>query len=122
MVSAKVCVSTHADGRPCGAPPLLSLSQCFWHAPDKADEAAEARRLGGLRRRKEKTVSAAYDIAGLGSVGDMRRVLEIATIDTLGLENSVARNRVLLAAVTVGARLLEAEQLASFGFEPDAEE
>ena len=57
---------------------------------ENAEELAEARRLGGLRRRREVAVSGAYEFAGLESVGDIRRILEVAVLDTLGLENSIA--------------------------------
>lgn len=87
------------------------------HSPDHDVEAAEARRLGGLRRRRERTVSVAYDLAGLGSVADIRRVLEIATIDALGLENSIARTRVLVAVALAAARLLEVTELEPGGFD-----
>lgn len=99
------------DGRLCRATPLRDGPLCFWHAPDREEEAAEARRLGGLRRRREKTVSGAYDFAGLGSIEAIRRILEIATIDVLGLENSIARARVLIAAVLAAAKLLETGEL-----------
>jgi hypothetical protein len=59
------------------------------------DEVAEAQRLGGLRRTRARTVAAAYDVAGLDDIPSVRRVLEIV-LDTLGLENSVARSRVLV--------------------------
>ncbi len=98
---------THADGRECGAPRLKSGRFCSWHAPDTKEEAAEARRLGGLRRRREKTVAAAYDVAGLGTVEDIRRVLEIAVLDALGLENSPARGRLLIAGAVAAAKLLD---------------
>ena len=84
---------------------------CLWHDPDHAQEAAEARRLGGLRRRRERTVAVAYDLEGLESVPQIRRVLEIATTDTLSLENSVARNRALIASATAAAKLLETGEL-----------
>ena len=58
------------------------------HSPEHAAEAAEARRLGGLRRRREVAVTGAYEFPGLQSVADIRRILEIAVLDTLGLENS----------------------------------
>jgi hypothetical protein len=99
------------DGRLCRATPLRDGPLCFWHAPDREEEAAEARRLGGLRRRREKTVSGAYDFAGLGSIEAIRRILEIATIDALGLDNSIARARVLIAAVLAAAKLLETGEL-----------
>ena len=111
---AKVCRHIHADGRACGAPPLKKGTHCFWHAPDKSDEAADARRLGGLRRRREKAVSGAYDVAGLGDTEAIRRVLEIAVLDALGLENSVARSRTLIAGALAATKLLEAEESASF--------
>jgi hypothetical protein len=102
------CAGATPDGRLCPTAPLRDGQYCFWHSPDHTAEAAEARRLGGLRRRREKTVSGAYDFAGLGSVDSIRRILEIATIDALGLENSIARARVLIAAAMAATRLLEA--------------
>lgn len=110
------CIHVHDEGRPCGAPSLRGADRCFWHDPDKAEEAAEARRLGGLRRRRERTVAAAYDIAGLGDIGAVRRVLEIAVLDTLGLDNSVARSRVLVGAAAAAAKLIEAEREAGWGW------
>ena len=111
------CAQVMPDGRRCRATPLRDGPSCFWHAPEKEEEAAEARRLGGLRRRREKTLAGAYDFAGLGSIEAIRRIVEIATIDSLGLENSVARARVLIAAALAAAKLLETgnleEQLAA---------
>jgi hypothetical protein len=80
---------------------------CVFHDPEHAEAVSEGRRLGGLRRRREGTLAAAYDFDGLASVLELRRLLEIATLDTMSLENSVARNRTLIAAVQTGARLLE---------------
>jgi len=86
-------------------------SFCFWHSPAHEEDAAEARRLGGLRRRREKTVQGAYDFTGLGSVEAIRRILEIAIVDALGLENSVARARVLIAGAQAATKLLETGEL-----------
>jgi hypothetical protein len=49
-----------------------------------------------------------------GTSPPVRRVLEIAVLDTLGLDDSVARSRVLVGAVAA-AKLIEAEREASFG-------
>ncbi len=95
---------------------MRDADRCFWHRPDKADEAAEARRLGGLRRRRERTVAAAYDVAGLGDIPSVRRVLEIVVLDTLGLDNSVARSRVLVGAAAAAAKLIDAEREAGYGW------
>jgi hypothetical protein len=117
MLSGKRCSFEHPDGRSCGPPPLRSGKFCYWHAPEKGEEAAEARRLGGLRRRREKMVARAYDITGLDSVDNIRRVLKIAALDALGLVNSVARTRVLIAGALAAARLLEAASFGSFSLE-----
>ena len=38
----------------------------------------KVRRLGGLRRRKGRTVAGAYEFRGLTTVADIRRLLEVA--------------------------------------------
>jgi hypothetical protein len=81
------------------------------HDPDHAEEMQEARRLGGLRRRRETVTSGAYDFEGLSDVGQIRRLLEIAALDALGLENSIARSRTLAYLAQVSVKLLELAEL-----------
>jgi hypothetical protein len=81
------------------------------HDPAQAEAVAEARRLGGLRRKREVTVAGAYDFACLTSVGDIRRLLDIAAFDVLGLENGVARIRAIIALSLAAAKLLEVGEL-----------
>ena len=109
MVS-RACRGATNAGTPCRATPLLDRDLCFFHAPEHADEVAEARRLGGLRRRREATLTGAYELGGLRTTHELRRLLEIAAFDALGLDNSVARVRALTAIVQVGARLLEVSE------------
>ena len=85
---------------------------CFWHAPEHAEAAAEARRVGGMRKRKEHAIQGAYAYEGLTTVTDIRRVLDVATIDLLALDNSVSRNRALIAGAVAAAKLLETGELA----------
>jgi hypothetical protein len=80
---------------------------CFWHDPAHQAEAAEARRLGGLRRKREGTLQGAYELEGLDSVAGIRRYLEVGLIDLMNLENSVARSRAIFGGVLVAAKLLE---------------
>jgi hypothetical protein len=101
------CAGTRPDGRSCHSYPIRGEPYCLWHSPDHEEEANEARRLGGLRRKREKTVAGAYEVTGLSTVEDLRRLLEIAVLDTLGLDNSLARARVIIAAVGAAAKLLE---------------
>jgi hypothetical protein len=99
------------DGVACRATPLRDQPFCFWHSPDHTAEAAEARRLGGLRRKRERTVAGAYAIEALDSVLAIRRLVEIATLDALGLENTLARARTLASLALVALRLLDAGEL-----------
>ena len=105
------CAFRKPDGLPCGAAPLHYGQFCFLHDPEHAEEAAEARRLGGLRRRREKTLEGAYEFGGLASIEGIRRILEIAVFDTLGLENSIARSRALAYLAQTSLRALEVGEL-----------
>ena len=100
-----------ANGEPCHAPKLQEGDHCLMHSPEHAEEMAEARRLGGLRRRREGAVSGAFDFVGLETVADIRRLLEVAVLDTLGMENSIARNRTLAYLATTAIKLLEVGEL-----------
>ncbi len=111
LMAARTCTGVNESGERCRQAPLSDGDLCFWHDPKHAEEAAEARRLGGLRRRKEKVVSGSYDIEGLENVGQIRRLVEIAVLDTLALENSIARSRALIAAAGTAAKLLEVGEL-----------
>ena len=107
----RVCRATKPEGTPCRAAPLTEGDYCLMHSPEHAEEVQEARRLGGLRRRREVTVQGAYELAGLRSVDGLLRVLEIAILDSLGLDNSVARARTLGYLVGIGLKALEVGEL-----------
>jgi hypothetical protein len=100
------CSFTMPDGQLCKAAPLVKGNFCYLHEPAKATEAAESRRLGGLRRRREKTITQIYDLEGLDTISGILRVLEIAVTDALHLENSVPRDRALISAAMAAAKLI----------------
>ena len=107
----RMCQYVKDDGEQCRAVPLKESDYCYMHDPGVALERAEARKLGGLRRRREKVVSEAYEWGGLSAVEGIRRILEIAITDTLGLENSVNRSRTLGYLASLGLRALEVGEL-----------
>src|SRR6266508_1789124 len=111
MLITRRCAYAKADGQPCRMAPLHDRPYCFSHDPERAAEAAEARRLGGLRRKKEGTIAVAYDLPGLDSVAGIRRLLEIVVTDGVGLENGVARLRVLIATAGAATNLLKVGEL-----------
>lgn len=111
MLTTRGCVYAKVDGRPCRMAPLHDRPYCFSHDPERAAEAAEARRLGGLRRKKESTIAVAYDLPGLDTVVGIRRVLEIVVADSVGQEHGIARLRVLIAAAGAATNLLKVGEL-----------
>ena len=106
------CTALRADGRPCKATPLRDEPFCFFHSPETAEEAADARRLGGLHRRKRKSVSAVYGFNGLRTIADNLALLETAVIETLAIENSISRNRALAGMAATGGKLIELGDLS----------
>ena len=105
------CMGLKENGEPCHSPKLQEGDYCLMHSPEHAEEVSEARRLGGLRRRREVAISGAFDFVGLETVSDICRLLEVAVLDTLGLENSIARNRTLAYLATSAIKLLEVGEL-----------
>jgi hypothetical protein len=110
-MNARSCSFVRLDGRTCRATPGREVDFCFVHDPARREEATKARRLGGLRRRRAKTLHEVYDVGGIDSTEEIRRYVRIALDDALGLENSVARGRLLLHGATTAARLLETAEL-----------
>jgi hypothetical protein len=94
-------------GEACRAAPMRDSDLCVFHNPEHAEVVQEARRAGGQRRRRELTLSVAYDFEGLESIPQIRRLLEIAVMDALGLENSLGRVRALAYLAQTGVMLLE---------------
>jgi hypothetical protein len=111
VIELASCRFQKANGERCRATPMRGEEYCFWHHPEHTEAAAEARRLGGLRRRRERITQGAYDFEGLESVTQIRRLLEVAVIDTLALESSIARSRALAYLVQMALKALEVGEL-----------
>ena len=90
------------NGRPCARAAPASGTR-----PSPARPPPRRVRLGGLRRRREGTIGGAYALAGFRTGADLQRVLALALTDTLELENSVPRTRVLARLVAAAARVKE---------------
>jgi hypothetical protein len=111
MLMRRRCSFPRSDGQPCQMAPLHERPFCFAHDPERAADAAEARRMGGLRRRKEGTIAVAYDLPGLDSVVGIRRLLDIVVTDGVGLDNGIPRLRVLISTAVAAMNLLKVGEL-----------
>ena len=111
MLIRRRCAYAKADGQPCQMAPLLDRPYCFSHDPERAEAAAEARRMGGLRRRKEGTIAVAYDLPGLDTAAGIRRLLDIVVTDAIGLDNGIPRLRVIISTAVAAIGLLKVGEL-----------
>ena len=111
MVMRRRCVFPRSDGQPCQMAPQHDRPYCFSHDPERAADAAEARRMGGMRRRKEGTIAVAYDLPGLDTVVGIRRLLDIVVTDGVGLDNGIPRLRVLISTAVAAMNLLKVGEL-----------
>ncbi len=107
MLMRRRCGFPRVDGQACQMAPLRDRPYCFAHDPERANDAAEARRLGGLRRRKEGTIAVAYDLSGLDTVEGIRRLLDVVVTDGLSLETSIAKLRALISVAVAATNLLK---------------
>jgi hypothetical protein len=69
--------------------------------------------MGGLHRRKKRTVATIYGFGGLRSIEDHQALLETVVIETMTLENSIARNSAVTRMIATGAKLIELGDLAT---------
>jgi hypothetical protein len=107
MFGSRTCKARNDKGDACRAAPLRDGDYCVFHDPEHAEVIQEARRAGGQRRKKEAAVATAYDFEGLTSIVDIRRLIEVAAVDALGLDNNLGRVRALGYLAQVATTLLE---------------
>ena len=84
---------------------------CVFHDPEHAEVVQQARSAGGQRRKREATLATAYDFQGLTSVDEIRRLVEVAAFDALGLDNGIGKVRALGYLAQVAVTLLEKGEL-----------
>lgn len=111
MVTRRMCAAHGPTGEPCQSPPLHDSDYCFMHSPEHAQEAQDARKLGHLRQKREATLSGAYDVESLETMKGIRRILQIALMDTLSIDNSLSRNRTLAYLVMVALKIKEVGEI-----------
>ena len=111
MIMRRQCAFRLNTGELCRMAPLRDGQFCWVHSPERVKEVQEARRLGGLRRRRESAISSAYQFESLNSVEGIRRIVLIAVLDALSTENSIARARTLAYLAQVALHTLEVGDL-----------
>jgi hypothetical protein len=99
------CSALTANGQHCQAHAIAGSTMCFTHDPAQGTARAKAHQLGGQRRR----VGHAGDVSRIPpevrSVVDVMKILDYDLAETLILENSEKRGRLL---VTLCSAFIEA--------------
>ena len=106
-MASRYCKARNSKGDPCGGTPMRESDFCVFHDPDHAEVVQQARSAGGQRRKREATIATAYDLEGLTSIEKIRRLIDIAIVDALSLDNSIHRVRALGYLAQVATTLLE---------------
>lgn len=99
------CIAKNASGQPCQAQAITDSNFCFTH--DAASGAARqaARKRGGLRRRVGHTGNGENLPEQVRTIDDVLKVLNYALQESMPLENSVQRGRLI---VSICGALVEA--------------
>ena len=111
-MTSRTCKARNTKGEPCRGTPMRESDFCVFHDPDHAEVVQQARSAGGQRRKREATLATAYDFQGLTSIDEIRRLVEVAAFDALGLDNSINRVRALGYLAQVATSLREKGELA----------
>jgi hypothetical protein len=66
----RTCKATNERGEPCGQYPSTEGDYCFWHDPELTKEQEEARRAGGIARRREFVLREVYGLEGTADLDE----------------------------------------------------
>jgi hypothetical protein len=105
------CKAKTKSGKPCKMRVLKGSSYCFNHAPAAAAQRAAARKRGGEARHNPSAGDPGAIPAQINSVQDARRILDFVKDELLVLDNTIARNRALIALHDSIAKSIEIGEL-----------
>jgi hypothetical protein len=91
------CQAKTTSGQPCGMKTKAGARYCFIHNPATATARAQARRQGGLNRHTPHFADTSTLPANVGTLEDATKILGYTLAEVKGMDNSIARARVLLA-------------------------
>lgn len=105
MSSAPQCTATTKQGTRCPNPARAGREFCFIHDPEAGAARARAHRRGG-RARHTPHSDMPMPAARVDTDADCRALLAYGLAELLAMENSIARDRAIIAGAQTGAELL----------------
>lgn len=91
------CKAQNASGQPCQAQAIKNSVFCFTHDAPSAAARQVARKRGGLRRRVGHVGNSTDLPEQVKTIDDVLKVLNYALKESLPLENSVQRGRLIVS-------------------------
>lgn len=91
------CKAKTATGQPCKMKALKGERFCFTHNPATRAQQAKARKAGGQSRHTPHAGDPALIPGQIGDVAAARKILDYVKDELLAADNSIPRNRALLA-------------------------
>ncbi len=96
LMSKKQCQAKKRNGEPCSAS-ASETGFCFAHDATKGKERAIARRKGGLQRITPHVADASIVPKQTRTIADVMIILDYALQESLVLQNSIQRGRLLVS-------------------------
>lgn len=97
-MAGKRCKATTKSGQACSGWAIGGGDYCFTHDPSRGEARALARRTGGYNRKAPHGGGDPGAVPGqVRTLADVLAVLDYALRETLALENSIARGRLLVS-------------------------
>jgi hypothetical protein len=94
---AKQCKGKTQTGKPCRMKPIRGGDYCFSHSPKTRRAQAEARKRGGENRHVPHFADPALLPATVEALPDAHQLLVYTLKEVSGMDNTIARARVLIA-------------------------
>lgn len=91
------CKTKTAAGQPCKMQAMKGKQYCFTHDPAQGAKRAQARKRGGENRFTPHFANASQLPADVSTLQEARQILAYTLAEVSGMDNSIARARVLLS-------------------------
>ena len=91
------CKAKTKDGKACQMAPVKGSKFCFNHDPATAAQRAAARKRGGASRHNARAGDPSIVPEQISTIDDARRILDFVRMELMVLDNTIARNRALIA-------------------------
>lgn len=107
------CKAKTTNGQPCQAQAIKGSAFCFTHDPASGAARAKARKRGGERRRVPHAGNPETIPASVRTIDDVLKVLDYALAESMPLENSIQRGRLIVAIASAFIEAIKTGELES---------